>query len=100
MNTLPLAMLFGGLAVLTFGVAPRLTVALSVSATVAGYLLQVLGPALHWPGWVLDISPFHHLAAVPAEPFAPLPTAVLAALGLAAALAGLAAFEHRDLAGA
>jgi ABC-2 type transport system permease protein len=48
---------------------------------------------------VLDLSPFHHLATVPVEPFAPVPAAVMAGLGALAASAGVAAFERRDVIG-
>ena len=47
---------------LTFGVAPRLTVVVPVALAVLGYLLDTLGSALDWPNAVLSISPFHHLA--------------------------------------
>jgi ABC-2 type transport system permease protein len=100
LNALPVTVLFGGLAILSFGVAPRLTVGLSVGTASLAYLIELIGPALKWPAWVLDASPFHHVAPVPAEPFALLPAAVLVAAGLAAALAGMAAFNRRDLTGA
>lgn len=98
--TTPAVTVFGGLAVLTLGLAPRVTVVVPVAATVVAYLGEMLGTALDWPAWALDLSPFHHLAAVPAEPFAPLAATVLAAVGAAATLLGLAAFQRRDLAGA
>lgn len=99
-NTLPLAAFFTGLGVLTFGLLPRLTVAVPVTATIVGYLMEVLGPTLDWPTWLLNASPYHHVAYVPSEPVAWLATAVLTGLGLLAALAGFVAFERRDLAGA
>jgi ABC-2 type transport system permease protein len=49
--------------------------------------------------WVLDTSVFHHMASAPAV----LPDwradLVMAAVGLAATLAGAAAFRRRDLRG-
>jgi Putative exporter of polyketide antibiotics len=62
LNALPVVLLVGGLAVLTFGLLPRLTVAVPVTVTVVGYLVTLLGPALLWPDWVLNVSPFTHLA--------------------------------------
>jgi ABC-2 type transport system permease protein len=44
--TLPVVVLFGGLAVLAFGAVPRLTVAVPVTAAVLAYLLDLLGPVL------------------------------------------------------
>ena len=67
-GTLPLVVLFTGVAVLTFGIAPRLTVAVPVTLAVLGYLLDTFGTALDWPNAVLGISPFHHLARLPGDP--------------------------------
>jgi putative multiple sugar transport system permease protein len=47
---------------------PRLTVAIPATVTVVGSLVTLLGPALSWPAWVLNLSPFTHLALVPAVP--------------------------------
>ena len=73
-----------------------------VGATVAlvAYLLQTLGPLLKWPEWVLNVSPFHHLAAVPTADVAWPAAWVMAGIGLALALAGAAALQRRDLVGA
>jgi ABC-2 type transport system permease protein len=99
LNTLPVVVLFTGLAVLVYGLRPGLTVGLSAAVAVAAYLVETIGTALDWPAGVLDLSPFHHLAAVPVEPFAPVPAAVMAGLGALAASAGVAAFERRDVVG-
>jgi ABC-2 type transport system permease protein len=97
LNGVPVVVLLGGLAVLAFGVAPRLTVAVPVAVTVVGYVLTLVGPALSWPQWLLVLSPFSHLALVPAEPWAATSGIVMAALGLLAAVVGLLAFRHRDI---
>lgn len=99
LNAGPVVLLAGGLSVLAFGVAPRLTVAVPVTVTVVGYVLTLVGPALKWPQWVLDLSPFTHLALVPAEPWAATSGTVMAGLGLLAAAAGLVAFRRRDIVG-
>jgi ABC-2 type transport system permease protein len=99
-NAVPMVMVFAGLSVLVFGVAPRLTVAVGASAAVGAYVLQLVGPMLDWPGWVVAISPFHHLAAVPVDPFGLTAAIVMVVLGLALAAGGIAAFERRDLVGA
>ena len=99
-NAVPLVMVFAGLSVLVFGVAPRLTVAVGASAAVVAYVLQLVGPMLDWPGWLVAISPFHHLAAVPVDPFGLTAAIVMVVLGLALAAGGIAAFERRDLVGA
>lgn len=98
-NTLPLVALYTGLAVLTYGLRPRLTVVLPVTAAITGYLVETLGSTLDWPAAVMDLSPFHHLATVPSEPFAAGPAAVMAVLGALATAAGLLLFGRRDITG-
>jgi ABC-2 type transport system permease protein len=97
LNMVPIAVLTGGIAIAAFGLLPRLTVALPVAVTLAGFVLSMLGPALDWPQWVLDLSPFTHLALVPAQPWAATSGLVMTGIGLMLALAGLRAFQRRDL---
>lgn len=99
-NTLPAVLVFVGFGVLVFGLAPRLTLALSAGAAVAAYVLQLVGPVLSWPEWILGFSPFHHLEAVPVDPFG-LPAAIaMVIIGGALAAIGTEAFRRRDLVGA
>jgi ABC-2 type transport system permease protein len=97
LNLIPIVVLTAGLAIATFGVVPRLTVALPVAVMVVGFVLSMLGPALDWPQWALDLSPFTHLALVPAEPWAATSGIAMTALGVALALVGSEAFHRRDL---
>ena len=57
-----------------------------------------LGALLELPQWLLDVSPFTHVPAVPAEPFAAAPLLWLGAAALALGALGFAAFRRRDLA--
>ena len=100
LNLLPVIMLFGGLAVVMFGVAPRLTVVVPAAAVGVAYVLSFVGPALDLPGWVTGISPFYHVALVPVAGYAL--TQGLVMLGLAALFttAGWWVFTRRDLMGA
>jgi ABC-2 type transport system permease protein len=91
--------LIGGLAVFSFGLFPRLTVAIPVTVTVVGYVVTLLGPALSWPAWVLNLSPFTHLAWVPAVPWAATSGIVMTCLGLVLLGIGLLAFNRRDVVG-
>jgi ABC-2 type transport system permease protein len=100
LGTLPIVALFTGIAVLAFGVAPRLTIALPVTLALLGYLLDTLGTALGWPRSVLGVSPFHHLARLPSQPMTTTAIVGMTALGVAAAAAGTVAFSRRDLRGA
>jgi ABC-2 type transport system permease protein len=99
LNTLPVVVLIGGLAVLSFGLFPRLTVAIPVTVTVVGYIVTLLGPALSWPAWVLNLSPFTHLAWVPAVPWAATSGIVMTCFGLVLLGLGLLAFHRRDVVG-
>ena len=99
LNALPVVALVAGLAVLSFGVAPRVTVGVPVAVAVGGYVLSLVGPALSWPQWLLDLSPFTHLALVPADPWSATAGLVMAGLGVAAGAVGLAAFGRRDIVG-
>lgn len=98
-GTLPLLALFTGIAVLVFGMAPRLTVAVPVTLALLAYLLDTFGTALDWPGVVVSVSPFHHLARLPSEPMTPAAALLMTAIGAATAAAGIVAFARRDLRG-
>lgn len=95
--TLPVVTVFAGLAVLAFGVVPRLTVALPVVLAVVTYLFDLLGTVVDLPQPVLDLSPFRWLPSPPAEPFSPSAALLLVLVGLAAAVAGVVAFQRRDV---
>jgi len=96
-NTLPVVALFGGLAVLVLAVLPRVTVALSASLVVVAYVLNLLGPTLSWPDWVVNLSPFAHLAFVPVQDWDAAGASTMTAIGAIAATTGLWLFDRRDI---
>lgn len=96
--TLPVVVLFGGIAVLMFGIVPRMTVALPVGLAVLAYLLDLVGPVLDLPQVVRDLSPFAWLPRPGEEPSATA-ALVLVLVGLAAAAVGTTGFVRRDLTG-
>ena len=98
-NVVPVAALCLGAALAALGWAPGAVLPIGVLPAAGGYLLLVFSDTFGWPAWVRSISPFAHVASVPAEP-----AAVGAAVGMlvaAAALAvlGLAGYARRDLRG-
>ncbi len=97
LNTVPVVVLIGGLAVACFGLLPRATTAVPVTLTVVLFVLAMLGPALHWPAWVLNLSPFTHLAWVPMTPWAATSGVVMTLIGLVLLMIGLVAFQRRDI---
>ncbi|MFC6237563.1 ABC transporter permease [Longivirga aurantiaca] len=99
LNTLPVVLLIGGLTVACFGLLPRATTVVPVTLTAVLYVLSLLGPALNWPAWVLNLSPFTHLAWVPMAPWAATAGIVMSVIGIALLVIGLWAFHRRDLVG-
>ncbi len=97
-STVPLAVLFLGLTTLAFGVAPRLTTLVAFGAVALSYAILLIGGLAQAPQWVLDISPFSHLAPVPAVPADVTTMAALAGVGALGVLAGGWVFNRRDVA--
>ncbi len=97
LNVLPLGALALGVAVLLYGLWPTLVVPVTGGALVVAYLMTFLGPPLHLSAWMLDLSPFHHLALAPAQPVARVATLVMLAIAAVLVAVGSAAFAVRDL---
>jgi polyether ionophore transport system permease protein len=93
----PALWVFAGLATALFGIVPRLV---GVAWAVLGALAFVgfLGPVLHLPDWVFDLSPVEHVPRLPVAHFDVAPIAVLAAVAAGLVVIGLAAFARRDAA--
>jgi len=100
LNVVPVSLLYGGLAVATFGAAPRATSYVVFGSVALSYVLQVVGGIADVPHWVLDLSPLWHVAPVPASGPNIGSTAVFCAVAALAGLAGFAAFGRRDVASA
>ncbi|MEU4370847.1 hypothetical protein [Micromonospora chersina] len=96
-NVLPVALLSAAAAALALGLAPRAVGTIGMLPTAGGFLLKVTADSVHAPAWVGALSPFAHLAPVPAH--APDWTAATVMLAAAVAVtgAGLWAFQRRDL---
>jgi ABC-2 type transport system permease protein len=93
----PAMMAVGGLALLVYGLVPRWSLAVwgALAFIIAVGVLQAV---LDLPQWVLDLSPFEHVPAMPAAGFDLAPLALLCAAGVALGAIGLAAFNRRDIA--
>jgi ABC-2 type transport system permease protein len=61
-------------------------------------VVMLLGETLSFPSWLMSVSPFHHLALVPAEGFRLAPLLALVAIAGAGGVLGLFALRRRDLA--
>lgn len=95
---LPGVLVLAGLALLIAGALPHRTVVAWAALAVCVVVL-FFGPLLGLPGWLQGLSPFDHLARVPAEGFRAAPYALEALLAVALFAAGLAAYRRRDLTG-
>jgi ABC-2 type transport system permease protein len=86
-----------GIGLATFGLRPRWTAGVMYSVIGWGFLVEILGPLLHLPAWLLDTSILHHVAATPAVSPNWTAALVLASLGLVLGLVGAIVFNRRDL---
>jgi ABC-2 type transport system permease protein len=86
----------GAVARLLNGVVPRLAT-LAWLVVVFCFVVLMFGELLDFPQWVVDLSPFSHLAPVPAEPISwgAFLTVLTVAIGMSTS--GLLAFRRRDV---
>ena len=99
-NLVPPALLVLGLGTLLLGVAPRLAMPLLYALVLWSFLIEIVGTSITSSQWLLDTALFTHVGPVPAAELDWPAMGILTGLALLAALAGLAAFAHRDLAAA
>jgi ABC-2 type transport system permease protein len=93
---LPAVWVLGAVVAALFGLLPRAT-SLAWAFLGACVLIWLLGPLLDVPSWLLDISPYQHVPAVPAETADAGPLFALTAVAAALIVAGLLAFRRRDV---
>jgi len=98
-NCVAMAVLFGGIAAITFALLPRATAILPYALLTLAFLWQLFGELFGAPRWLTDLTPFAHLGLAPGQPFRLVPVLVLAAIGVAAASLALEGFQRRDLVG-
>ncbi len=96
-NTLPAVAVFLAAAVFLLGVRPEITRLGAGGFVIVALFISVFGPTIKLPSWALDLSPFHHLAAVPAQPVAWPATIALLVLAAGLLVGGFVAYRRRDL---
>jgi ABC-2 type transport system permease protein len=96
-NTLPAVFCFLGIGVLAYGLRPRASVGIAYGVVVAAFLWQLFGAIVGSPHWLLSLTPFQHVAPVPAQAFRGGAAAAMVVIGLAAIAVGFASFARRDL---
>ncbi|MGN9913473.1 ABC transporter permease [Phytohabitans sp. LJ34] len=93
---LPAVWVLPGLAIAAFGLVPRW--APLVWAAVAFFaLLGEFGAMLDLNGWLLDVSPFHHVPRLPGGTFAATPLIWLTVISGSLVLVGLIGVRRRDI---
>lgn len=90
------ALALGGFVVAAFGLVPRWAGALAWSALAASLVVGQLGALLELPQAVLNLSPFTHVPAIPAEAFSATPVLILVGVAVVLTTVGMLAFRHRD----
>ena len=99
LNVLPVAWLSLGAALSAYGWLPQATFLVGAIPAVGGFLLQVFADSLRWPGWVVSLSPYQHLQAVPYESVNWTGAAGMTLVAVLLAVIGLIGFHRRDLRG-
>ncbi|MGH9249549.1 MAG: ABC transporter permease [Acidimicrobiales bacterium] len=84
-----------GVTLVLFGWAPWATAA-AWAVLVACFVVGLFAELLDLPSWVVDVSPFQHVPAMPSEGFALTPIVALTAIAAVLMAAGVAGFRRRD----
>lgn len=96
-NVLPVSLLCLGAAVFALGTAPRFVGLIGSLPAVGGFLWYVLADTVGAPEWSRLVSPFAHLAPVPAADPDWAGTGGMLAVTTVAVAVGLWAYRRRDL---
>jgi ABC-2 type transport system permease protein len=95
-STLPAVWVTLGVAMLLYGLWPRFT-GLAWAVLIGFLLLGEFGDLLDLPDWLVNLSPYTHLPALPGGSVQWLPLVVLTLVALALAAVGVAGLRRRDL---
>jgi ABC-2 type transport system permease protein len=96
LSTLPAVWVVLGVAMLLYGALPRFT-GLAWAVLIVFLLLGEFGDLLDLPQWLVDLSPFTHLPALPGGALEWTPLVVLAVVAAVAGGTGIAALRRRDI---
>jgi ABC-2 type transport system permease protein len=97
LNTAPIAWLAVGAASLAVGWLPSAVGAIGALPVVGGFLLNVITQGMQAPTWVVNLSPFVHVGAVPNAPPDWVAVVVMALIGAVLVTVGLLGYSRRDL---
>ncbi len=98
LNSLPVALLAAGAAAVGVGWLPSAAGAIGALPIVGGFLVNVIMQTTHAPRWVVNLSPWTHLAAVPDTPPNWAATTIFLFIGAILTALGVYGYVRRDLA--
>jgi ABC-2 type transport system permease protein len=98
LNSLPVALLAAGAAAVGVGWLPSAALAMGALPVVGGFLVNVIMQTTRAPGWVVNLSPWTHLAAVPETPPNWAATTIFLFIGAILTALGVYGYVQRDLA--
>jgi ABC-2 type transport system permease protein len=98
LNSLPVALLAAGAAAVGVGWLPSAAGAIGALPALGGFLVNVIVQTTKAPGWVVNLSPWAHLAAVPETPPNWAATAIFLLIGAILTGLGVYGYVQRDLA--
>ena len=85
-----------GIAFALFGLLPKAAVA-AWGALGAFFVVGMFGVLFDLPSWVVDLSPFQHVPAMPASDFSARPLVVLTVVAAGLVGIGMVGFHRRDV---
>ena len=92
----PALWVMGGVSMLLYSLAPNWSMAAWL--TLVGVLVVgILGNVLDLPTWTMNVSPFQHVPAMPAESFTLWPILFLLGVAVTATVGGILALRRRDM---
>lgn len=98
LNSLPVALLAAGAAAVGVGWLPSAAAAIGALPVVGGFLVSVIMKTTKAPGWVVNLSPWTHLAAVPDAPPNWAASTIFLLIGTILTALGVYGYVQRDLA--
>ncbi|MEH0927192.1 hypothetical protein [Micromonospora sp. CPCC 205558] len=96
-NVVPIVVLCLGAGVLALGWKPHAVAAIGALPAAGGFMWQVIADSVEAPSWIRALSPFAHLAAVPATAPAWPAASAMAGIAVAGVVAGAIGYRRRDL---
>lgn len=88
---------FAGFVIALFSFLPNLAMPIAWGGFAACIVILQLGVVLDLPQWIIDISPFGHLPAMPADSFQLAPVMWLSAFAISLSIVGIVRFRNRDV---